>query len=212
MTDLTSDATEKPVDLAAPSGGFGHWLRRTRESFAISQMELGRRSGVSNVTISFIETGRTQNPTRTIRDSLVEALNAIHQERGANARPQTSAALEAPKPSDIAEEEAELAIPGLGSLEAFDPFAIDQIPDQPGVYVFYDISDRPIYVGRSKNVRNRVRTHHDRFWFKQPLVTTAYYLRVDDNQLRSQIEKVLIQFLRSNAVVNKIYVDRDSED
>jgi len=40
-----------------------------------------------------------------------------------------------------------------------DAGALKPIPDGPGVYVFYGINDLPIYIGKSVNLRDRVRSH-----------------------------------------------------
>jgi DNA polymerase III subunit epsilon len=37
--------------------------------------------------------------------------------------------------------------------------AIDALPDSPGVYLFYGINDLPIYIGKAKALRERVRSH-----------------------------------------------------
>jgi DNA polymerase III subunit epsilon len=39
------------------------------------------------------------------------------------------------------------------------PDAIDQLPDSSGVYLFYGINDLPIYIGKAKALRERVRSH-----------------------------------------------------
>jgi DNA polymerase III subunit epsilon len=39
------------------------------------------------------------------------------------------------------------------------PDALDAIPDAPGVYVFYGVNDQPLYIGKSVNLRERVRSH-----------------------------------------------------
>ncbi len=36
---------------------------------------------------------------------------------------------------------------------------IDNLPDLPGVYLFYGENDTPLYVGKSKNIRERVLSH-----------------------------------------------------
>lgn len=41
----------------------------------------------------------------------------------------------------------------------FDKTLIDQLPDGPGVYLFYCSQDELLYVGKSKTVRTRVRSH-----------------------------------------------------
>lgn len=37
--------------------------------------------------------------------------------------------------------------------------ALDALPDSPGVYLFYGINDLPIYIGKAKTLRERVRSH-----------------------------------------------------
>jgi DNA polymerase-3 subunit epsilon len=40
-----------------------------------------------------------------------------------------------------------------------DADALKALPDGPGVYVFYGVNDLPIYIGKSVNLRDRVRSH-----------------------------------------------------
>jgi len=72
----------------------------------------------------------------------------------------------------------------------------------------YDISDRPLYVGQGSAIDKRVRSHNEKFWFKPPIVESASYVRIDDKTLRERVEEVLIKFLKSNAIINKRFVDR----
>ncbi len=71
-----------------------------------------------------------------------------------------------------------------------------------------DISDRPIYVGQGQRIATRLRDHHEKFWFRPPIVQNAAYVGIDNKLLREQIERVLIKFLKSNAVLNQQNVDR----
>ncbi len=36
---------------------------------------------------------------------------------------------------------------------------LDNLPEGPGVYTFYGVNDLPIYIGKAKNIRARVRSH-----------------------------------------------------
>ena len=45
---------------------------------------------------------------------------------------------------------------------AFDREALDALPDRPGVYQMKDRSDTIIYVGKAKNLRNRIRSYFSR--------------------------------------------------
>lgn len=96
----------------------------------------------------------------------------------------------------------------LGRFINFDPYDNKRLPEKPGVYVFYDISDRPIYVGEAQNIAHRIRQHHERFWFKPPIVQMASFVQIADVKLRKQIEAILIKFLKRNAVLNKQHVER----
>ena len=40
-----------------------------------------------------------------------------------------------------------------------DPAVIDELPDTPGVYLFYGENNLPIYVGKAKDIRKRVLSH-----------------------------------------------------
>jgi len=68
--------------------------------------------------------------------------------------------------------------------------------------------ERPLYVGEGGNIRNRIKDHAQKFWFKAPIVDTGAYIRIDDVELRKKVETLLIKFLKSNAVLNKQNVER----
>lgn len=179
--------------VAPTTGGtsYGDWLSGTRVEHGMSRVELAAQSGVSAPQIWNIETGATANPRASTRRRLEQALGARPPE----------AIVEA------VEQEAEIA--GVGQFIDFDPHDENDYPSEPGVYVFYDISDRPIYVGESGNIKNRIRNDHtEKFWYRTPIVENASYVRVDDQTLRRQLESTLIKFLKSNAVVNQRGVER----
>jgi transcriptional regulator with XRE-family HTH domain len=175
---------------SSPSQDYGEWLRGRREAAGKSREELAAAAGVSAIQIYNIETGRTLNPRDRTRRALERALKE-----------------QAPQQLVQAVEES-AQIEGVGRLTDFDPHSDEDFPREPGVYVLYDISDRPIYVGKSGNIRDRIRGHVDKFWYRSPIVEKAAYVRVDDATLRGQLEETLIKFLKSNAVINQRLVDR----
>lgn len=180
-------------DMSTGPSEFGRWLYETRTKKNMSATELAEKSGVSFVQIYNLEAGRSQNPQDKTRQKLVTAL-------GENLPQKVVTATE-----DAAKVE------NVGEFIDFDPHDESDLPGEPGVYVFYDISDRPIYVGQSQDIRNRIRNDHDsRFWFRAPVVQAASYVKIEDEVLRTKIEKVLIKFLKSNAVINKQHVERNS--
>ena len=177
-----------PYSEARP---FADWLRTSREAAKLSVHELAEQSEVSPVQIYNLESGRSANPREVTKKRLEKALAVS-------------------VPEDVRAEVAEeQAIEGLGALTDFDPYDQVDRPTVPGVYVFYDVSERPVYVGKAKNIKTRVASHEDKFWFKFPIVNNAAFVEIKDDRLRHQVEQVLIKFLKSNAVINKQSVDRE---
>lgn len=87
-------------------------------------------------------------------------------------------------------------------MRDFDPYDETQWPEGPGVYVLYDVTERPVYVGKGQKIATRLKAHEkQKFWIK-PFVSYASFIEVKDATMRHQLEQVLIKFLKSNAVIN----------
>lgn len=186
-----TDESEQ-LDEGVPD--FGTWLREEREAKGFSVEQLAKAAGVSIPQIHNIERGDTVNPQRNTRDRIAKALQQS-------------------VPEDVSDKsERSQLVEGIGALVGFDPYEEQDLPNVAGVYVLYDISDRPVYVGKSKNIAKRLTSHADKFWYKRPIVQSASYLRIDDAQVRHSIEQVLIRFLKRNAVLNKQSVTRNEPD
>jgi transcriptional regulator with XRE-family HTH domain len=187
---VLGDALESP-ELLTTSSPLATWLTKARLSAKMSVPELALKSGITPPAIYRIEQGVTRNLRKRTREQLEKALGAA-------------------MPKDaLAEVEVEAAVEGLGQLEDFDPHIDEERPDEPGIYVLYDISERPIYVGEGAKVRARIRDHEEKFWFKRPIVESASWIKIADDTLRRQVETLLIKFLKSNAVINKQNVVRE---
>lgn len=182
-----------PGTKASPDEGpapFGAWLYKSRLKRGLSVAELAELSKVSIPAIYAIEKGSIENPRRETIQKLEKALGEQ-------------------RPDDLQEEmEDETRIEGLGAFTDFDPHDKEDLPSAPGVYVLYDVSERPIYVGTSKDIAKRIKQHYDKFWFKDPIVATGSFVEIKDEQLRQQVELLLIKFLKSNAVLNKQNVEQ----
>jgi transcriptional regulator with XRE-family HTH domain len=175
---------------AADASPLAAWLTKARSAKGWSVPELAHKAGLTPPAVYRIESGVTRNLREATRKKLETALGTR-------------------VPEDTAAEVAEESnVQGLGSLEDFDPHLDSDRPTDAGIYVLYDISERPIYVGEGKNVRKRIKDHEDKFWFKRPIVETASWIKVSDDTLRVQIETLMIKFLKSNAVINKQNVER----
>lgn len=61
------------------------------------------------------------------------------------------------------EEEIDAAVRHLLKTPSLPPHlapdALTRLPEGPGVYLFYGVNDSPLYIGKSKNLRQRVRSH-----------------------------------------------------
>jgi transcriptional regulator with XRE-family HTH domain len=148
---------------------FGLWVRRQREENGLSVADLAEAARISLPALYNIESGRSANPRLETRNRLTKALK-----------------VEAPAAVLEAVEE-QSSIAGMAGLVDFDPHNSNDWPTDAGVYVFYDISQRPIYVGESDNIRRRVKSHEEKFWFKYPIVATAAYVTINDKDLRLQM-------------------------
>jgi len=179
-----SDSSEGTTVVAA-------WLSRARQEAGLTFGQIAEKSGLSVYTLYNLEAGRAQNPHRRTIERLEKALGKRFEH-------------------EFEEEVRKVStIEGIGEFQDFDPHDKSDWPSEPGVYVFYDISDRPVYVGMADDITSRIRGHEDRFWFKRPIVERASYIPVKDKKLRRQIETILIKFLKSNAIINKQGVDRE---
>jgi transcriptional regulator with XRE-family HTH domain len=178
-------------DDANASSVLSEWLSRVRQEKKMTVAELAEESGLSAQTIYDIEAGKAQNPRqRTIR-LLEKAVGKKFEDEFQKSLKEAS------------------TIEGLGEFQDFEPFDEPDWPEEPGIYVFYDISDRPVYVGMSENIARRIADHRTRFWFKAPIVQRAAYVPIKGEKLRRQVETILIKFLKSNAIINKYQVERD---
>jgi transcriptional regulator with XRE-family HTH domain len=172
------------VPAESDISSFGSWVRENRNKLSLSVPELAKKAKISAVAIYNIENGKIKNPQSATRNKLAAAFNQT-------------------VPTDVVEEtESEQSIEGLGSLRDFDPYDESEWPESPGVYVLYDVTQRPVYVGKGKKIATRLKAHEkQKFWIK-PIVYYASYIEVKDDTMRHQLEQVLIKFLKSNAVIN----------
>lgn len=185
--------TEEDIPGEHETSGFGEWLLNERQSQGLSRAKLADKAGLSPQAVYTIEMGIVRTPWKRTRERLVAALGSD------------------PLPRDVAEEiEEESEVQGLGEFSDFSPWDDSMIPEEPCVYVYYDRTERPIYVGRTNNLRRRNKQHQEQDrWFFRRLVERGGYFRVDGDTQRTQLEKVLIQFLGRNTLFNKQGTKKD---
>ena len=184
-------ADEPQIPTQSGPSEFGRWLYETRTAKGMSVGELAEKAGTSWAQIYNLESGRSQNPQERTRKKFTDALGSE------------------PAAAVVQATEASATIEDVGEFVDFDPHDEAGLPSEPGIYVFYDISDRPVYVGQSQNIRDRILgSHNEKFWFRAPVVQSGAFVRIEDEALRKKIEKVMIKFMRSTAVINKQHVER----
>ena len=185
---------EEDVEPGPGEPNFGQWLDGEMRRQGLTIRELSNRTGITYTGLWNIVVGNTVSPREGTRRKLEAAVNS---------QPPV---------------EVELAVEKAGAIAGYDwvdftPSDLETVPEQSGVYVFYDITDRPVYVGKSsKNVRTRVKDHSTRFWFKRPLVVRGAFLSISDPALCGTIEMVLIKFLGKHALLNEKGVVRDLDE
>jgi transcriptional regulator with XRE-family HTH domain len=189
------DEEEETFPLKADEVSFGDWLNDQMEKKDVSIGQLADLSGITYTGIWNIVEGNTRSPRDETRERLAKALK-----------------VKIPKAVEQAAEAESNEIPGY-EWTSFTPSDPETIPNQAGVYVLYDITDRPVYVGKSnQSVRGRIKDHATRFWFKPPLVVTGGFIPVPDKKMCGTIESILIKFLGKHALINEKGKRRDVED
>ena len=173
--------------LQLETSGFGEWLLNERQSRGLSRAELAAKADLSPQAVYTIEMGIVRSPWKKTRERLVAVLGSD------------------PLPRKVAQEiKEESEVQGLGEFSDFSPWDDSMIPEEPCVYVYYDRTERPIYVGQTKSLRRRNKQHQAQDkWFFRRLLERGGYFRVDDDTQRIQLEKVLIQFLGRNSLFNE---------
>jgi transcriptional regulator with XRE-family HTH domain len=142
---------------------------------------------MSQLTISFIETGKTESPQKATVEAIEKVLGKL--------------------PGKIQSEIAEEAkVEGIGEYRG--PFPIDEYKDNvqdstEGIYVFYDSLKRPVRVGQTDDLKRRIFEYkRDTWWCRPPTVESFAYIIVKDAKLRRQVESTMIKLVGDNAIFN----------
>lgn len=62
------------------------------------------------------------------------------------------------------------------------PGVLDDLPEGPGVYLFYGVNQLPLYIGKSVNLRDRVRSHF-----------SSDYRSANDQRLSTEITRIEVE-------------------
>jgi transcriptional regulator with XRE-family HTH domain len=186
--DKADDTEEGEGEAEDETSAFGDWLYNERQARQWTREELAEKAEITGQAIYQIETGRVRNPWKQTRERLVRALGVTES-----------------SPAEVLNElEQEEEIAGGGQLNDFSPWDDKTIPEAPCVYVYYDRTDRPIYIGQTSSLRRRnVQHQENEKWFFRRLVERGAYIELKAKADRDRTEKLLIHFLGRNTMFNK---------
>lgn len=201
LTGPSSDPEQKRSvatrDEPAPLSQYGEWLRAELERRQTNAVELAARTGIGINTIVALLEGRTERPQQRTRERIEKALAVTAPEDGA------------PAPIRPTEEDTWYYIGLPWTREE-----IDQVPDEPGVYIIHDRLGRPAYVGVAHKgaggIRARLKKHDELRWTSDRRVasTFSYALAArmpssDPSSLAKALEKLLIKFMGNAILINE---------
>ena len=169
------------------------WLRRERDRAELTQRELANRAKVSFVTISNTERGDTA-PQRGTIAKLAKALGVPAPANG-------ESDCEGDNMPMIEANDENRPVDMIGDMEDFHPH--DQgdrkrlLDGVRGVYVLMDKNKNVVYVGMSKNdIGQRITDHATRQWYNTQTIKSGKYIRVNNTDVCSRVEFILIRLLR----------------
>ena len=177
------------------------WLKETRGSRGLDEKDLAKKAGVSLQQIKNIERGRSKNSWSVTVRKLEDALGESFGE-DPDASPPGKATTSIGQRKDF---DPHYRGDKKSQSEQTDPSAKRPWPQKksPGVYVFFSSDGHPEYVGKAGDVRTRLSQHEEKFWFRKPVVEKACYFPIEDKEMRTRIEGMLISVIEKQLILNK---------
>jgi hypothetical protein len=204
LTTTTGEKTATPQagGLRSDDTQYGDWLRVELDRQGINAVDLAARTGIHINTILSLLEGRTEKPQQRTRQRIEKALQSA-QPAGVGPAPQRPAV-----------EDTWYYIGLQWTNEE-----IEQVPDEPGVYIIHDRLGRPAYIGVAHKgaggIRARLRKHNELRWTSDRRVAYSFSYALagrmpssDPSQLAKSLEKLLIKFMGNAILIN----ERDVED
>lgn len=201
-TGVKSPAAPHADRLRPDDTQYGDWLRTELDRQGINAVDLAARTGIHINTILALLEGRTEKPQQRTRQRIEKALQSA-QSDGIG-----------PVSQRPAVEDTWYYIGLQWTNEE-----IEQVPDEPGVYIIHDRLGRPAYIGvaykGAGGIRARLRKHNELRWTSDRRVANSFSYALagripssDPSQLAKSLEKLLIKFMGNAILIN----ERDVED
>ncbi len=192
------DGTGVAEDTRTEDTAYADWLRAELERQETNAVELAEKSGVHINTILYLLEGRTEKPQQRTRQRIEKALRV------------------GDSPSVGADTDQD---PWYYIGLAWTNEEIEQVPDEPGVYIIHDRLGRPAYIGVAHKgaggIRARLRKHNELRWTSDRRVAHSFSYALasrmpssDASQLAKSLEKLLIKFMGNAILIN----EKDVED
>jgi transcriptional regulator with XRE-family HTH domain len=189
---------QRAAEIRGEDTPYAEWLRSELTQQGIDAVELAQRAEVHVNTILNLLEGRTEKPQQRTRTQIEKALRATGTVR----------------PEPAAEQDTWYYIGLDWTTEE-----IDQVPDEPGVYIIHDRLGRPAYVGVAHKgaggIRARLRKHNELRWTSDRRVAYSFSYALsarmpssDPSALAKALEKLLIKFMGNAILIN----EKDVED
>lgn len=203
ISGRTSPSGKNRTELERVLGPFrpqqsevARWLRRERDRAGLTQNELALRAKVTPATISNIERGDT-TPQRGTIAKLANALGvSVPDDRESDYQGDNTPMIETSDQNN--------PVNMIEDMEDFPPHDENGIRgilnEVGGIYVLLDQNGNAVYVGQSKNIAKRINAsnhgHSGQKWYNRRTITSAKYIRIENEDMRIKIEAILIQLLR----------------
>jgi transcriptional regulator with XRE-family HTH domain len=179
------------------------WINARRIEMGISKRELCHQAGITEVTLWNLLNHR-HKPIQRTRDAILGVIGEIPEEEDDEIEARPDNEIEAPL------EEIEVPEnPNVGNLISCNHWDEADRPEGGGVYIFVDRTDRPVYIGKSGNIRGTLRDrYHSRrarpYWIQQYIVPTMWFIPIEDAHIRAAVESAMIASHRGTLLFNTV--------
>lgn len=176
---------------------FLEWITIRLNQLGWTQRRLADEIELHEVTISYWRTGKHVPSPRSMQ-KVLDVIGEIPEE--------------IMEEEELEVEEVEIVPenPDIGGITEHNPYDREDWPEGSGVYIFYDASERPVYVGQCQDIVTTLRDRymHDNrgpHWIRRPLVQTLKFLPIGDERIRKGIETAMIKSMKKYLLFNTVH-------
>lgn len=191
---------------------FLDWVGFRLNELGFSQRDLAREAGLSEVTISNIRRG-VHRASPISRNKIFEVIGEMPEDWQQAQRELEAQEADIDEPEEIPERVED---DGVGEISEHNPHDQNDWPQGGGIYVFFDRSGRPMYVGESGDIQRRLRNYvnDDRgvHWMRMPIVSSMHFIPIIDLRIRRAVEKAMIRSMSRVLLFNRNHIDRELDN